>query len=243
VTPIARPPAEASIRRPPINGGDRPALSAAQQAAGDTLARSSVASSGAHGTGHSHPSAFGPVAEQPLDRAEATAFEQQWAAAVAAIPALDTIEEVADAGYVLSSLFAPGVGVHWVNWSTIAEPFDPAHPAMLLFSKVRDRDVLVGFSYWVRSAAAPDGFAGPNDVWHTHHGLCVVNGWVEREEVGSALQCPGEWLAGDDLWMLHAWVIPDYGNRWGRFALTNPRLCPAAVGHSDLATCAPDDGR
>jgi hypothetical protein len=236
-------PAETSIRRPPINGAGRPSLSRPQQAAVDALARSSVTRAGAHGAGHAHPSAFGPVVEQPLDGAEATALDQQWATAVAAIPGLDTTGEAAGAGYVLSSLFAPGVGVHWVDWSAIAEPFDPARPAMLLFTRVGERDVLVGFSYWVQSVQAPAGFAGPNDVWHAHHGLCVVNGWVEREDVGSPLECPGSWLAGDDLWMLHAWVVPEYANRWGRFALANPRLCPARTGRSDLATCAPDPGR
>jgi hypothetical protein len=61
-----------------------------------------------------------------------------------------------------------------------------------------------GFSYWVQADREPEGFAGPHDVWHTHSGLCVVNGWVEREEVADAAQCPGSWLAGGDLWMVHA---------------------------------------
>jgi hypothetical protein len=242
-SPVGRPPVDATIRRPPINGEDRPPLSPAQQLAVGTLAQSSAAHGGVHGTGHSHASAFGPVVEQPLAGAEASRFEQQWAAAVAALPALDTIREAADAGYVLSSLFAPGVGVHWVDWSAIAAPFDPARPAMLLFNRVHERDVLVGYSYWVQSVSPPEGFAGPNDVWHTHHGLCVVNGWVEREDVATPGECPGAWLAGDDLWMLHAWVVPEYENRWGRFALANPRLCPPLTGRSDVATCQPDDGR
>ena len=54
-------------------------------------------------------------------------------------------------------------------------------------------------------------------------GLCVVRGWVEREEVRAAPLCPGNWLQGDDLWMLHAWVVPDVRNRWGRFAQTKVR--------------------
>jgi hypothetical protein len=93
----------------------------------------------------------------------------------------------------------------------------------------------------VQGISPPDGFAGADDQWHTHAGLCVVNGWVEREEVQAPADCPGRWLAGGDLWMLHAWVVPSYPNRWGRFAQTNPTLCPSGR-VSDLASCRPDVG-
>ena len=36
-------------------------------------------------------------------------------------------QEAAAAGYVVASTVAPGVGVHWVKWSLIDEPFDPRH--------------------------------------------------------------------------------------------------------------------
>ena len=73
-----------------------------------------------------------------------------------------------------------GVGVHWVDWTLIDAPFDPARPAMLLFDERAGATELVGFSYWVRTPT-PDGFAGSNDVWHQHTNLCIVNGWVDRE--------------------------------------------------------------
>ena len=110
---------------------------------------------------------------------------------------------------------------------------------MLLFSTMRGVDRLVGFSYWVQSASAPEGFVGPNDVWHSHSGLCVVNGWVEREEVRRPAECPGSWLAAGDLWMLHAWTVADVPNRWGRFAQANPILCPTGQ-VPDLASCHPN---
>jgi hypothetical protein len=225
--------------RPGINGSSRPPLDPPAQRAVDALAATSVL-----GTGHTHVGSnhlFGPAAEVALDAADEQRFEAQWQAATAAVPGLDTTADAAAAGYVLSSTPAPGVGVHWVNWTLVARPFDPARPAMLLFSRVRGEDRLVGFSYWVQQPQAPDGFAGPNDQWHTHNGLCVVNGWVEREEVPSANACVGSWLAAGDLWMLHAWVVPDYANRWGRFAQANPMLCPSGQ-VPDLASCTPDAG-
>ena len=223
--------------RPAINGSSRPPLVPAQEDAVERLAATSHALPGEHSHGHGH--LFGPAQEVPLDPSDAARFAPQWAAAVAALPALDTTEEAAAAGYVLSSTPAPGVGVHWVNWQLIAHPFDPARPSMLLFSRVKGVDRLVGFSYWVQADVPPEGFAGPNDQWHTHSGLCVVNGWVEREEVASPSGCVGSWLAGDDLWMLHAWVVPGYRNRWGSFAQSNPTLCPTGA-VPDLASCTPD---
>ncbi len=64
------------------------------------------------------------------------------------------------------------------------DPSTRRAPAMLLFDE-RDgpdrAEPAVGFSYWLRSDGEPAGFAGPNDRWHQHHGICVVNGFVDRE--------------------------------------------------------------
>jgi hypothetical protein len=241
-TQSAAAPDPAAASRPAINGSSRPALSNEQQAAVSLLAATSHSLAGEEGHDHAVSGAhlFGPAPEVPLRGATASRFDGELAAARAAIADLDTTAEAAAAGYVLSSTPAPGVGVHWVNWEQIAKPFDPARPAMLLFSRIRGEDRLVGFSYWVQSDIEPSGFAGINDHWHTHSGLCVVNGWVERENVAAPALCPGDLLDGGDLWMLHAWLVPDFPNRWGLFAQTNPRLCPTRA--ADLASCAPDLG-
>jgi hypothetical protein len=242
-TPPARPTANpaAVLPRPGVNGSTRPPLSPAAQRAVERLAVTSRSREGgdAHGDDGGH--LFGPVDESALDPSDEERFSGQWARAVRGTGALDTTEKATAAGYVPSSTPAPGVGVHWVNWELISRPFDPARPSMLLFATVRGVDRLVGFSYWVQSGRVPEGFAGPNDVWHTHSGLCVVNGWVEREAVTDAAECPGSWLAGGDLWMLHAWTVADFPNRWGRFAPTNPTLCPTGR-VPDLASCRPDNG-
>jgi hypothetical protein len=224
------------VSRPAINGSQRPALPAAQQAAVERLAADNPAASGAHS--HGDPHVFGPASEVRLTPDEASAFAGEWATARSAAAQFPTVAAAEAAGYVLSSVPAPGVGVHYVNWELISRPFDPARPSMLLYSDGH----LVGFSYWVESPTEPAGFTGTNDHWHTHHGLCVVNGWVEREDVERAADCPGTLLDGGNLWMLHAWVVPAYPNRWGQFALTNPMLCPARTKVPDLASCSPDQG-
>lgn len=156
---------------------------------------------------------------------------------MAAAQQLDTIGKANAAGYVVASTNAAGVGVHFVKWSLIDKPFDPTTPSMLLFDLRHDPPVLVGFSYWVHSTDAPAGFAGDNDHWHQHSGLCIVNGWVDRENVEGPSLCAGAYFGGSDLWMLHAWVVPGYENRWGEFADTNPLLCPPVASTADIAQC------
>ena len=171
-----------------------------------------------------------------LDSSDAATFAGQWAEAVAVVPGLDSLREALAAGYTRAAVQGSGVGVHWVNWTLIDAPFDPARPSMLLFDERDGGADLMGFSYWIR-ADAPEGFTGPNDVWHQHTNLCVVNGWVDREAVSAPEDCAGHVLAGADLWMLHAWVVPEWPNPWGDFATLHPALCPPAAGTPDIARC------
>jgi hypothetical protein len=172
---------------------------------------------------------FGPVREIALSPAQQARFDPQWREAVSVARSLATPERAAAAGYVQASPFLRGVGAHWIKWSLVSRPFDVAQPSMLLFdARVGQPQRLVGFSYWVASNAEPSGFAGPNDRWHRHSGLCFTNtGWLSTEDVSNG-ECRGHWLDGQDLWMLHAWVVPGFPNSWGQFAPINPILCPTA---------------
>ncbi len=186
-------------------------------------------------TGHH----FGAAPDHLLAEDQQAIFDAQLRAARAAAPGLDTIEKAAALGYVRASVPSPGIGTHWVLWSQIAKPFDPAHPAMLLFDEKRHPAVLVGYSYALQSPGLPEGFAGDNDQWHQHAGLCVdpISGWMIREGAPSPDACAGTYIAGGDFWMLHAWVVPGWDNRQGRFAVFNPKLCPPAAGTPDIMRC------
>jgi hypothetical protein len=192
----------------------------------------------------------------PADQAR---FDAEIQAAVDAAKAFATTDAAAAAGYVQSSLQLPAIGTHWIKWSLVDAPFDPAHPSMLLFDESTLHPTrLAGLSYWVRSDNAPEGFTGPNDVWHRHSGLCFENGWLARENVPSSDECAGQWLNGSDLWMLHVWVAPDVTNTAGLFAARNESLCPpdrqqlpdllkcnadgTGDGHGDTTIVVPADG-
>ena len=59
-----------------------------------------------------------------------------------------------------------------------------------------------------------------------HFALCLVRGaLVDR----SRCREHGRLLDGRDLWMLHAWVVPEWSNPWGTFAPLNPRRVDAGV--------------
>jgi hypothetical protein len=186
-----------------------------------------------HHHGHDMP------AGNPLTSDEQAIFDAQLALARKAIESRDTIDEASALGYVLASAPIGGIGAHYVRWSQIAQPFDPAVPSMLLFDVRADPAALVGFSYAVQSDDTPDGWAGGNDHWHRHRGLCIDenSGWVIREGMSSAVGCEGTYVAGGDVWMLHAWVVPRYENLDGFFAVFNPKLCPPSAGTPDISRC------
>ena len=198
-------------------------LSPAQDAALTNLAALSGPIDPAASETHDHDVTFASA----LSPGEQATFDEQLREARDAASRFRTTADAAAAGYVQSATQIPGVGTHWVNWELVDRPFDPAHPAMLLFDQSPLHETrLAGFSYWVRSADQPDGFAGPNDVWHRHSGLCFVNGWNVRENVPSKDHCEGQWLNGSDLWMLHVWIAPDVPSSDGLFAPRNTALCP-----------------
>lgn len=231
-------PTSTEIRTGPLTPTD-PSRVPSEQAAAITALALIASNRGPDDTEHGHSHA-GAVTEAVLAPFDQIAFDEQLAKATAALPALDTTEEAAAAGYVVAAAPGPGVGTHWVKWSLIDRPFDPAAPAMLLFHDRPGRpSQLVAYSYWLHSDTKPEGFAGRNDHWHRHTGLCVVNGWVDREMADA---CAGVYLGGADLWMLHAWIVPGWQNRWGTFAVMNPLLCPRSAGTPEMLRCPDDAG-
>ena len=85
----------------------------------------------------------------------------------------------------------------------------------------------------MKSDGPPDGFAGELDVWHRHRGVCFRDGQI-MDENRQPDECPGhDWFNGEDLWMLHAWVVPGVENVYGIFHNVNPLLCEHACGLED----------
>jgi hypothetical protein len=215
------------------DGVDRSALPRPEAVALAELARSRSASvphdmmaHGDHGDStHEH---------DEMTAEEHRTLAAQLRAAQEAVPGLDTTEEASAAGYVEGSSITDGTGAHWIKWSLVDRPFDPAAPSMILMDELErgKGPELIAFSYWVASPEEPEGFAGEADQWHRHLEVCFDNGYLVDQDVAPD-ECEGDWINGMDLWMLHAWVVPDVENQHGMFATVNPLLCESACGIED----------
>jgi hypothetical protein len=177
--------------------------------------------------GHSHR---GPTAQLPLTEDERLNLAEQQAQAREAALRYPTVADAEAAGYHMSVGFVPCIGAHYTN-PILAIRFDPSRPSELLYDGTAPGSRIVGLSYLVFSPrGAPDGFAGPNDVWHQHNtngGLCmkdnVVVGGEALDEAGCTAR-GGRKVALDSVWMLHDWVVPGWECGWGVFAGECPEL-------------------
>jgi hypothetical protein len=180
------------------------------------------------GAGHFHR---GPSPQQPLDAASRFTLEGQQAEARAVAEKFPTVADAERGGYRKSTVYVPCIGAHYTNVS-LAVGFNPATPSELLYDGTAPTSRIVGLSYLVwHPGGAPDGFVGPNDVWHQHNvngGLCIGNdGVVIGAESTSAAKCAamgGSKVPLTDVWMLHDWVVPGFECSWGVFASECPEL-------------------
>src|SRR5439155_26625292 len=115
----------------------------------------------------------GHAAAPLLDAATERLLEAQLAQTRAAALRFPTIADALRGGYTLADPYYQGIGAHYMRYSTIDGVFDPAQPEMLLYGGEDPGSPVVGVMFYVDSTAAPDGFAGPYDVWHRHPEACL----------------------------------------------------------------------
>ena len=176
--------------------------------------------------------------EQPLDAGTAAQLAAQLARARTVALQYPTVADAEAAGYVEATGFASGVGAHYLKFSEISGVFDVDHPSMILYDGDLPRSRVAGLAYYVISGVKPpEGFAGPNDHWHQHLGVCVTpNGPVLAADAATTCR-----LGGRPAWMLHVWVAPAYPSVQGVFSPDNVSLegsiaAPGTVYHCHLTT-------
>ena len=176
--------------------------------------------------GHGHR---GPSLQSAIEDSTTRALlGQQLATARTAAMGFPTVATAEAAGYRKVTGYLPCIGAHYIKTSLIDGSFDPAQPEMLLYDSAKPDGRIVGLSYYVVSGStAPEGFAGPNDPWHQHIGLCVKYGVVIGPERWSEARCAragGYKADGSAAWMVHAWVVPGWESAWGTFSGEHPEL-------------------
>jgi hypothetical protein len=187
----------------------------------DEFGLAESAASHGHGDGQIIPN-------QPIDDATRDALAAQLTTAREVALRHPTVADAEAAGYRMVTTYIPLIGAHYINFGLMDGTFDVTQPEMLLYDGTTPDAEMVGLSYYVVSGAGePDGFAGPNDHWHQHIGLCIRNGVVVGGEGLTEAECAargGFKADGADGWMVHAWVVPGWESQVGVFSAENPDL-------------------
>ena len=150
-----------------------------------------------------------------------------------------TVKGAEAAGYRKVTNYLPGIAAHYMNFSYLRDGFVLEHPEMLLYDGTEPTSHVVGLSYYIikpGTTEPTEGFAGDNDHYHQHIGLCLKGGVVQSGSNTSEAQCAaagGRKSSGAGGWMSHVWVVPGCESDWGVFSGANPTLkvqAPGAAG-------------
>jgi hypothetical protein len=150
-----------------------------------------------------------------------------------------TVKDAEAAGYRRAGPFLPGLGTHYIGGRTnrtgTLSDDDILHPSTIIYDGMAPTSPIAGFMYIAGASAPskePEGFAGPNDHWHYHMGICLVGGPSGAREAlgfdgsitqGGCAEKHGTWVAATQ-YLLHVWTVPGYTDPLGVFAHTNPAL-------------------
>ena len=192
---------------------------------------------------------YGP--DQSLDAFTRAALAHQLALTRSIAERFPTLGDARTAGSRAAGAFGPGTGIHMSLPTTgmpDIPPPDPAapwipgtltdaevlRPANLLYDGATDDAPLAGFMYYSTSPVEPEGFAGPNDHWHTHGALCLNLAGEDGIEVLHPAEKTAESCQSIDgvfieqtTFMVHVWTIPGYESNRGVFSDINPAIaCP-----------------
>ena len=164
----------------------------------------------------------------PLDAATQRELDAQLAVTREVAGRYPTVQDALDAGYFRAGPYVPGIGAHFLrldgstlNPDGVMDRADLENPLALIYTSTAPGAELAGFMYYSMAAAAPEGFAGPNDVWHFHEQLCMVRSGDQidfpfgPDRAATPEQCSsvGGMLIDQSQWMVHVWSVPG----WDRF--------------------------
>jgi len=168
-----------------------------------------------------------------LDQARTTALQ------------FPTAADAKAAGYMQVTGYVPGIAAHWMKFSYVDGRFEIDKPEMLLYDGNGEDAHIVGLSYYILSDSTVEptqGFAGENDHYHRHVGLCVKGAMVVGDSTTTTEQCDalGGKKTSGGAWMSHVWVVPGCESPWGVFSAASPMLDAklAASSGKDGGGCA-----
>ena len=151
-----------------------------------------------------------------------------------------TLADAESAGMRSAGPFSPGLGLHvgggaaGFGYAAGAGPMTDAqieHPLQWIYDGTKPDSPVAGLFY-ASSVDNPQGFAGPNDVWHTHTNLCLAfkpGGGIRVVPTSANPTAPectkaGGFFVAQTGKLLHTWVVPGYEDSQGVFAHLNPAI-------------------
>lgn len=177
--------------------------------------------------------------DQLLDPQTRAVLADQLTAARAVAMKYPTVADAERAGYhLVGGGYGPGAGAHYIGFGGGGfggGGFDPSKPPTLIYDGTSPTASVVGLMYLGigQNAAAPDGFAGTNDHWHRHSGVCLKGANVifpvDADVTLAQCSAKGGSYMKTTTWMVHAWVVPGWESPSGVFSHENPDL-PCADG-------------
>ena len=178
-----------------------------------------------------------PLAKLPA--ATRVELQRQLALTMDVTKKYPTVKDAEAAGYRRAGPYIPGLGTHYVGGrmsrTGALTDDDILHPSTIIYDGTKPDSPIAGFMYIANvmpGGAEPEGFAGPNDHWHYHTGICLVRGpGGTTEALGfdgsiTAESCrgkQGQWVATTQ-YLLHVWTVPAFTDPLGVFAHMNPAL-------------------
>ncbi len=150
-----------------------------------------------------------------------------------------TVADAEASGWRRAGRFSPGAGAHYVNIGLMHSggPLDPGAAFGLIYDGIAPDSELVGVMYYSWAADPPDYFAGPNDRWHKHTGLCYqfnpdgsidIPFPVDTDDITRSMcEARGGSFLEQTAWMLHVWAFEGWESDYGVFSHINPDLACA----------------
>jgi hypothetical protein len=181
------------------------------------------------------------VFAQPLDPATRVLLQHQLTLARQAAMQYPTVRDAEAAGWRRSGPFAPGLGAHYFNFGGgsgfagigVLDDAQAMHPISLIYDGTKSDSRIAGLMYYSATMRIPQGFAGPNDIWHYHTNVCIVSGangsintpfGADTTVTQAMCRSVHGGLLQKTQWMLHAWVVPGYDSPEGVFSHDNAAI-------------------
>jgi hypothetical protein len=180
-----------------------------------------------------------------LDAATQAELDDQLAMTREVAAQYPTVADAEAGGYRRIGPYFPGIGAHYGKTSGSELNRDGGfdedkirHPFAIIYNGTEPTSRVAGFMYLSMADEEPEGFAGPNDVWHYHENLCLsysASGEIDvpfgLDHQATEAQCTaaGGRMLGISPWMVHVWSAPGWDD--------DPEVGTFGEVHTDL-TCS-----